>query len=826
MARKKDGSQPPKSEQPRHEIIQRPMDEVMHMSMIPYAEHVILERALPRVEDGLKPVQRRILFTLHELGVTPDKPHKKCARIVGDCLGKYHPHGDSSVYDAMVRMAQPYSMRGLLVDGHGNFGSIDGDSAAAMRYTEARMAPLALEMLRDIDKDTVPFSFNFDDTLKEPDMLPARYPNLLVNGASGIAVGLATNIPPHNLREAIDAAILLMDNPDATTRDIMTVMPAPDFPTGGCLIRNEEIEHAYETGRGKLTLRAKVHIEEGTSGRKLIVITEVPYQVPKAAMLVKILRLSEEKKSLLGGIYDIRDESDRTGLRAVIELKRDVDPMAILAVLYKYSDLQITFGVNMVAIAEGRPMQMGVKAMLSYYIDHQKRVITRRTQYELEQARAREHILAGLMVAVNHLDEVIALIRASKNPKEAKEQLMNRFGLSDIQAQAILDMRLQRLTGLEIMALRKEYEAILKTISRLEGILKSEKKLIAVIREEMSEIRAQFGDDRRTQLIEDDAHELPVIETKPVAEEAAIMRLRDGQLRRMSPKLVDKVLAQPGVGEEVAEVIHTTTDSTLYFFTNHGNCFTLDVEKIPESVRQKERGSLLTGLIAGLGDGEHAVAMICSKTDEMEKKGELLFITRGGMVKRSSASEYAIRRARFAALNLKDGDELVGMAQVSPGDKDDLLLVTRNGMGIRFRLDTVPTTGRATAGVKGMTLDEGDAVCWFELPKPGDMLLLLTERGFGKRMLADDMERQGRAGKGQKLLPLTKNGAIGFKLAGCLDVTHASAVIIKQKHGQVSTISAGEIPVQRRTDKGELLVSVLLDDIVVYVGAVSKDQEN
>ena len=450
----------------------------------------------------------------------------------------------------MVRMAQPYSMRALLVDGHGNFGSIDGDSAAAMRYTEARMAPLALEMLRDIDKDTVPFSFNFDDTLKEPDMLPARYPNLLVNGASGIAVGLATNIPPHNLKEAVDAAILVMDKPEATLEEIMNVLPAPDFTTGGRLIRNDEIRAAYETGRGKLTLRAKVHIEDGAAGRKLIVITEVPYQIPKAAMLEKILKLSEERKVQLGGIYDIRDESDRTGLRAVIELKRDVDPMAILSVLYKYSDLQITFGVNMVAIAEGRPVQMGVKAMLTYYIEHQKRVVTRRTKYELEQAQAREHILAGLMVAVNHLDEVIALIRKSKSPKEAKEQLIARFGLTDIQAQAILDMRLQRLTGLdmrlqrltglEIEALRREYAAILKTIARLEGILKSEKKLDDVIRQEMTEIRDRYGDERRTELIEDDSATLPVVENKPAAEDTAILRLRDGQLRRMSPRMVDK----------------------------------------------------------------------------------------------------------------------------------------------------------------------------------------------------------------------------------------------------------------------------------------------
>ena len=821
MARRRSGDQPPTNAQPHHEIIQRPMDEVMHISMIPYAEHVILERALPRVEDGLKPVQRRILFTLNELGVTPDKPHKKCARIVGDCLGKYHPHGDSSVYDAMVRMAQPYSLRGLLVDGHGNFGSIDGDSAAAMRYTEARMAPLALEMLRDIDKDTVPFSFNFDDSLKEPNMLPSRYPNLLVNGASGIAVGLATNIPPHNLRETIDAAILLMDNPDATTKEIMQVMPAPDFPTGGRLINNEEIERAYETGRGKLTLRAKVHIEDGSAGRKLIVITEVPYQVPKAAMLEKILKLSEEKKSQLGGIYDIRDESDRTGMRAVIELKRDIDPMMILSVLYKYSDLQVTFGVNMVAIAEGRPMQLGVKALLSYYIDHQKRVITRRTKYELEQARAREHILAGLMVAVNNLDQVIAIIRKSKTPKEAKEQLMNTFGLTDIQAQAILDLRLQRLTGLEIEALRREYEAILKTIHRLEGILKSEKKLIAVIRSEMSDIRERFGDDRRTELIDDDASQMPAIENKPVAEDTAILRLRDGQLRRMSPRMVDKYLQQPGIRDEVVEIMETATDCSIYIFTNLGNCFMLDIGKIPETMRLKERGSMLTGLVAGLSDGEHAVAMVCSRSEEMDKKGDLLFITKNGMVKRTAAAEYGIRRARFTALNLKNDDELVGMAQVDPQDKGDLLLVTRGGMGIRFKLDTISSTGRATAGVKGITLDDDDAVCWFELPKPGDVLMIVSDRGYGKRMLADDIDRQGRAGKGQKLLPLTKNGAIGVCIAGCVDVTHATGVMFEQKMGHATTLSVNEIPVQRRTGKGELLVSVLLDDTVVYAGTIS-----
>ena len=825
MARRKDGGQPPKETAPRHEIIQKPMDEVMHISMIPSAEHVILERALPRGEDGLKPVQRRILFTLSELGVTPDKPHKKCARIVGDCLGKYHPHGDSSVYDAMVRMAQPYSMRALLVDGHGNFGSIDGDSAAAMRYTEARMAPLALEMLRDIDKDTVPFSFNFDDTLKEPDMLPSRYPNLLVNGASGIAVGLATNIPPHNLKEAIDAAILVMDKPEATLDEVMQVLPAPDFPTGGRLIRNDEIRNAYETGRGKLTLRAKVHIEDGAAGRKLIVITEVPYQVPKAAMLEKILKLSEERKTQLSGIYDIRDESDRTGLRAVIEIKRDVDPMAILAVLYKYSDLQVTFGVNVVAIADGRPMQMGVKAMLTYYIEHQKRVVTRRTKYELEQARAREHILAGLMVAVNHLDEVIALIRKSKSPKEAKEQLIARFSLTDIQAQAILDMRLQRLTGLEIDALRKEYAAILKTIARLEGILKSEKKLDDVIRQEMTEIRDRYGDDRRTELIEDDSATMPVVENKPIAEDTAILRLRDGQLRRMSPRMVDKYLAQQGAKDEVVEIIQTATDETLYFFTNKGSCFMLDVAKIPETMRLKERGSLLTGLIAGLADGEHAVAMICVKTDEMAKKGDFLFITKNGQVKRTPAAEYGIRRARFAAINLKGEDELVGMVQVEPDDKDDIVLITQTGMALRFKLDTVSCTGRATAGVRGIDVAKNDAVRWFEIPKTGTMLFVVSDRGFGKRMLCDDIERQGRAGKGQKLLPMNKSGETGQVLAACLNVTEAKAVRVEQKHGHVTTLDVGEISIQRRTAKGELLVNVLLDDVVEYAVLAGDMQE-
>ena len=466
---------PPEEKTP--DIIQIPLEEVMHRSMMPYAEHVILERALPRVEDGLKPVQRRILYTMQELSLMPDKPHRKCARIVGDCLGKYHPHGDSSVYEALVRMAQPFSLRGMLVDGHGNFGSMDGDSAAAMRYTEARMTPLALQMLRDIEKDTVPFRLNFDDTLKEPDILPSRFPNILVNGASGIAVGLATNIPPHNLREATEAVILRIDHPEAGLDDFMRVLPAPDFPTGGVLINTPEIRAAFETGRGKLTLRAQVSIEKGSAGRTLLCITEVPYQVNKAAMLEKILKLSEEKKAVLGCIHDIRDESDREGMRAVIELKKDADPQRVLAYLYKYSDLQVTFGVNMVAVADGKPVQMGLIEILDHYIRHQRNVVTRRTQYDLDQAKARAHILEGLIIAVDNLDEVLHIIRSSQNGKEAKARLVERFAMTEIQAQAILDLRLQRLTGLEILALRKEYAEVLKLISGLEAILKSERKL-------------------------------------------------------------------------------------------------------------------------------------------------------------------------------------------------------------------------------------------------------------------------------------------------------------------------------------------------------------
>ena len=798
-------------------IVSVPMEEVMHMSMIPYAEHVIMDRAIPRVEDGMKPVQRRILFTMNELGITPDTPYRKCARIVGDCLGKYHPHGDSSVYDALVRLAQDFSMRGTLVDGHGNFGSVDGDSAAAMRYTEARMTPLAMLMLKDIDKDTVPFRLNFDDTLKEPDMLPASFPNLLVNGAGGIAVGLATNIPPHNLRESINAVIAQIDNPDITVDELMKIIPAPDFPTGGILLNTPELRAAYETGRGKLLLRAKTHIEDGTAGRKLIVITEIPYQVNKSAMLEKILRLSEEKKAALGCIYDIRDESDRTGMRAVIELRKDADVDKVLAYLFKYSDMQVTFGVNMVAIADGKPRLLSLRRMIRYYIRHRKNVITARTQYELDKAKARAHILEGLMIAVDNLDEVIQLIRKSENPKAAKAGLMERFGLTEIQAQAILDMRLQRLTGLEILALRKEYAELLKTIAELEAILKDEKKLMNVIKKELRAVADQFGDDRRTTI--EEVHNVveALVKEEKVAEEALVTFSREGYLRRSWPKA--KKAAQPEDGQPDDPPVYsfeTDTEHTLFFFTNIGNCYQLNVGALPEMNKPKDRGSLLSGVLAGLENGEEPVYLMCATAEELNSLPDLLFVTSRGQLKRSAASEYAVKRSKFGALNLREGDSL--HAVLSLDVSSDVLMISETGMCIRFHADQVPAMGRVSGGVKGMTLDPSDRILWVGQPAAADQLLLFTERGFGKRVPYTDYEPQARGGKGVKTFYYQKSGSNGTRIAGVALITApGQTVVIHQKTSQPTQLSADEVILQSKQDRGMPYVMALMDDTVTGV---------
>ena len=605
-----------KIEEPKKEeiILYRSMDEVMHDSMIPYAEHVILERALPRVEDGLKPVQRRILYTMLELGLSPDKPHRKSARIVGDCLGKYHPHGDSSVYEAMVHMAQPFAMSLPLVDGHGNFGSIDGDTAAAMRYTEARMTDAAMQLLRDIDLDTVDYSLNFDDTLKEPDLLPGRFPNLLINGAAGIAVGLATNIPPHNPGEAIDAAVAMIDDPKISLKKLMEIMPAPDFPTGGYLIDSPEIAAAYETGRGKLTMRAKTHFEQLKNGKTLIVVTEIPYGINKAAALQKILAVTQEKKAVFAGVADIRDESDRQGMRAVIEVKKDADPEKILQALFKYSDLQCTFGVNMTAIAEGKPQQLDLRSILKYFIGHQKNVITRRTKCELETARRREHILEGLMVAVDHVDAVIKLIRGSKSPKEAKEKLMAKYGLSEVQAQAILDLRLQRLTNLELVAIEREYHDVQKRIAELEGILASERKLMALIKKELLEIKKLFPVPRRTQIVKGEARIELADENAVVTEEMAVAFCADLKVRKWPARLFT-------LGEISADkpwqVVKIMGDKKLRLFTDRGDMLMLNVSDIPET-RPTARAVSLTSLLA-FEKNEQIVAVF---PEDGDRRGE------------------------------------------------------------------------------------------------------------------------------------------------------------------------------------------------------------
>lgn len=798
------------TEKPQEIILLQSMDEVMHRSMLPYAEHVILERALPRVEDGLKPVQRRILYTMLELGLSPDKPHRKSARIVGDCLGKYHPHGDSSVYEAMVHLAQPFSMSLPLVDGHGNFGSIDGDSAAAMRYTEARMTGAAMELLRDIDLDTVDWTLNFDDTLKEPELLPGRFPNLLINGASGIAVGLATNIPPHNPGEAIDAAIALMDDPSLSIRQLMHYLPAPDFPTGGYLIQSPEIAQAYETGRGKLTMRAKTHMETQKNGRTHIVITEIPYGLNKAAMLQKILEVTQEKKSLFSGITDIRDESDRTGLRAIIEVKKDADPEKILQYLFKYTDLQCTFGANFTAIAEGKPQQLNLKQVLEYFIAHQKNVLTRRTKCQLETARKREHILEGLMVAVDHVDEVIRLIRSSKTPKQARDRLMETYSLSELQAQAILDLRLQRLTNLELVSIEKEYADIKKRIQELLAILGSEKKLIALIKKELLEIRTLFPIPRRTQVIAGETA-IAAPQEEKVVEQVAIALCEGGADRSANAGMLirrwpARLFNLNDIRADVPRfLVIANSDTKLRLFTNRGALILLNVEDIPET-KPIGKAANLAALLA-LEKEEKIIAAFPE-----ESEGDYLFYTRSGMVKRTACAEYSPKTKRTAALSLKEGDSLIGMEKA---EGPSVLMVTALGMSIRFDWQEVPQTGRVSAGVRGIKLDAKDRVLFAGQTGEEGELLVLTDRGFAKRSFLFDYELQARNGKGLKTFDFRKNGANGRELVYASPVTLPFNLRIRQRKSAATLLNTEEIHIEPRFSKGSMLIPVLLDDDVL-----------
>ena len=787
------------------------MGDVMHDSMMPFAEYVIMDRALPRVEDGLKPVQRRILYTMMELSLTPDKPHRKSARIVGDALGKYHPHGDRSVYDAMVRMAQDFVMRAPLVSGHGNFGSMDGDSAAAMRYTEARLSPIAMEMLAHIQKDTVSFSYNFDDTLKEPDMLPARFPNLLVNGAAGIAVGLATNIPPHNLCEVIDGVIARIGNPKLTLEELMVHIKGPDFPTGGYMLNIDQLKEAYGTGRGKIILRAKTTIEKSINGKTLIVINEMPYQINKAAMLEKILRITEQKKDMFAGIADIRDESDRAGIRAVIEVRKGYDPKTILNCLYKYSDMQTTFGINMVCIADGQPKQLPLMSIIDYYIKFQKDVVTRRTQFDLERAKQREHILAGLIIAVQNIDEVIRIIKGSSSQKEARTKLMARFDLTQIQAQAILDMRLGRLTALEIEALEKEYQFILQTIERLEAILASERKLLKVIVHELGEIKDKYGDKRRTKILEAD-HEIEIDEDEfKTVEECMIILTQNDFLKRVNAKSYQKSAPAGTNGDSTKSIVPTATNKRVQIFTNVGTLYTLSVEDIPEC-KAKDKGKPLSAMLAGI-DANETIMGIFSISDY--SSGYMVFTTKNGLIKRTELSQYDTRTKKIVACGLGDDDNIISVSFIDT--ETDFLVLTKHGMAIRFSSADVSSMGRSAKGVKSIGLEKNDCVIMAEPVGDQDDLILFTDLGYAKRTKVYHFETQRRGGKGLKALTLQKNEATGTCVAAGFCTSEPCGMVATLKSGQSFELTSHELNASPRTSKGSPVVLAVLGDCVTSV---------
>ncbi|MBO5737038.1 MAG: DNA topoisomerase 4 subunit A, partial [Clostridia bacterium] len=740
MARKKNE---PEIIDPQGQLFVEPLENVLHTSMLPYAEFVILDRALPRVEDGLKPVQRRILYTMKEMGLTPDKPHKKSARIVGDCMGKYHPHGDSSVYDAMVRMAQDFNMGKTLIDGHGNYGSVDGDPAAAMRYTEARMQPLALELLRDIDKQTVTFSPNFDDSLEEPDVLPGRFPNLLVNGASGIAVGLATNIPTHNLEEVINGVVAYIDNPAISLEEMMEYIPSPDFPTGGVIIANELIQ-AYKTGRGKITLRAKIAVEKTDSGKTNLIITELPYQVNKAQMLRKIVDLREEKKEEFAGLDHVADESDRTGMRAVIRLKKDADVEATLKALYKYSDLEVTFGINMVVIADGKPQQLGLMEVIRHYVKYQQKVIKRRTMFELEQAQARCHILEGLIIAVQNIDEVIAIIKKSESTADARAKLMARFEISKEQAQAILDLKLARLTKLEIYKLENELKELKKEIKRLTAISKSGDLQLQVVKEEITEIKNAYPSPRKSKLVftreEADGMLATSSEKKPGVP-CTLVYTADEHFKVLTGKQVD-ALDKPLEGkfkpQLIAEKLLTTmTDKKIFAFTNYGNCHKLDISDPDLECKLNDEGVTLKELSEDAETGEKVVAMF--EVGERLPYGHLMFFTKKGMIKKTEWAEYEQRKDSFQAVKLNEEDEVIGVEE-DQNEDDTILMVTKLGMCLNAKKDDIPTQGRIATGVRGIMLQDGDYVVLMQQINDEGEVIIATTDGKFKKVLVSYLE--------------------------------------------------------------------------------------
>ena len=804
MARKKKNenkNELPPQQESQGEVFLTPLEEVLPNSMLPYAEYVILDRALPRVEDGLKPVQRRILYTMYDMGLTPDKPHKKSARIVGECMGKYHPHGDSSVYDAMVRMAQDFNMRMTLVNGHGNFGSVDGDPAAAMRYTEARLEPLALELLRDIEKDTVRFGLNFDDSLKEPETLPGRFPNLLVNGASGIAVGLATNIPPHNLGEVIDGVVAYINNPRIKLFEMMKYIKAPDFPTGGYIIANELLQ-AYETGRGKITLRAKVSVEEGDNDKKLIVISELPYQVNKAKLLTKIADLREEKKEILGGISEITDESDRGGMRAVIKVKKDADVDKILAALYKFTDLECSFGINMVAIADGKPQQMGLLDIIKHYVAYQREVVLRRTKFDLAQAKERCHILEGLIIAVRNIDEVIQIIKTSESVPAARQRLRDRFDLSERQAQAILDLRLARLTKLEIYKLEQELEELKKLIARLTAIVESKKLQMDVVAEELREIKKAYKSERKSSLVFDiaDIKVEKFDDVRPV-EKCVLVYTADDKIKVVQEKnfnMSDKNLGERSTLSDVLKLqLHTSTDKVVYSFTNMGNCYKIDFEDI-EPGKLKDKGMKYSDLCPDAQEGEKPVYF--AEVGDKMPKGSLLFYSKLGYVKKSDWKEYNILKYAFQAVKVNDGDEIIGIEQDDPEPTTTLFFVTAGGMCLNAYKNDIPTQGRISAGVRGINLGEGDYVVFAGQIDGEGEIIVATDGNTIKKVIASQIDPMARYRKGVRIVDLGK----GRKVAYSDYVTEPYKFAVQMDDGSLVQADTEEnITIEDRNTKGK-----------------------
>lgn len=795
----------------------------MKTSFIDYAMSVIVARALPDVRDGLKPVHRRILYGMNELGITPDKPHKKSARITGDVMGKYHPHGDSAIYDAMVRMAQWWSYRHMLVDGHGNFGSMDGDGAAAQRYTEARMSKIALEMLRDINKNTVDFVDNYDSSEREPEVLPARFPNLLVNGTTGIAVGMATNIPPHNLGETIDAVKLVMDNPDVTTREIMEVLPGPDFPTGALVMGKSGIHRAYETGKGSIVLRSRTEIEEYGNGRERIVVTEFPYMVNKSKVQEHIVKLVQEKR--IDGITAVRDESNREGVRFVIEVRRDASANVILNNLFKQTQMQTNFSFNMLAIQNGIPKILSVRQILESYIEHQKEVVTRRTQFDKEKAEARAHILEGMLIALDHIDEVIRIIRNSETDALAQAELMERFDLSERQSQAILDMRLRRLTGLERDKIQSEYDELVSLIADLTDILAKPERVVMIIKEELEEVKRKHADPRRTELMVGEV--LSLEDEDLIEEEDVLITLSNkGYIKRLAQ---DEFRAQrrggrgvqgTGVNDDdfVRELVSTNTHDHIYFMTNKGRVYRLKGYEIPEYGRTA-KGLPIVNLLK-LDEGETVQTIISEKGSD-DNENYLFFVTRQGVVKRTKESEFSnIRQNGLKALNLKEGDELINVIRTN--GNDDIIIGTKTGYSVRFNESDVRSMSRSATGVRGVNLREGDEVIGASRITDDQEVLVITEKGYGKRTLASEYPTKGRGGKGIKTANITeKNG----QLAGLVTVNGDEDIMVITDTGVMIRTSVADISQTGRATLGVKIMRLDQDAKIMTLALVQPEEE-